>query len=105
MPGRLPVERWSRPELEDRFHSIADQVQSLKQNNHRLQREMKMFVVVRLNIGDFSLNGRIGAGRGAEVRDGPERDEIDELHRSNQVLSQKVFWPRKLVLFFVIFSS
>ena len=52
-------------------------------------------------MSDFilSLNGRIGTGRGAEVRDGPERDEIDELHRSNQVLSQKVFGLKKSLPF------
>ena len=43
MSGRTPIERWSRGELEDRFHAVADTLSTLKQKNNRLEREVKMY--------------------------------------------------------------
>jgi hypothetical protein len=51
------------------------------------------------------MNGRIGAGRMVGIdtqRDGPDQESMmDELRRSNQVLTQKVY-PR--LIFYVYFN-
>uniref|UniRef100_A0A183C5H4 C2-C2_1 domain-containing protein n=1 Tax=Globodera pallida TaxID=36090 RepID=A0A183C5H4_GLOPA len=81
--ARVPIERWSREELEDRFHSVAENLSAFKQKNNRLERDVKI------------LNGRIG-GRNqqrATLPNGlppPQKDELDDLHRTNQLMAQKL---------------
>uniref|UniRef100_A0A914I078 C2 domain-containing protein n=1 Tax=Globodera rostochiensis TaxID=31243 RepID=A0A914I078_GLORO len=81
--ARTPIERWSREELEDRFHSVAENLSAFKQKNNRLERDVKI------------LNGRIG-GRNqqrATLPNGlppPQKDELDDLHRTNQLMAQKL---------------
>lgn len=43
MPLRAQIERWSRNELEEHFHKVSDEVRTLKQNNQKMQKEIKMF--------------------------------------------------------------
>uniref|UniRef100_A0A915N147 Uncharacterized protein n=1 Tax=Meloidogyne javanica TaxID=6303 RepID=A0A915N147_MELJA len=80
MPLRAQIERWSRNELEEHFHKVSDEVRTLKQNNQKMQKEIKI------------INGRINAGVGIESRAQIKQNnnEYEGLERSNKVLSQKV---------------
>jgi hypothetical protein len=40
--GRTPIEKWSRGELEDNYHGIAEQMTTLKKTKGRLENELKM---------------------------------------------------------------
>ncbi|KAF7635944.1 hypothetical protein Mgra_00004663 [Meloidogyne graminicola] len=76
MSARAPIERWSRNELEERFHNVSDEVKILKQNNQKMQKEIKI------------MNGRISAGNESSRKQ--NNNELDELQRTNKVLSQKL---------------
>nr|CAD2193248.1 unnamed protein product [Meloidogyne enterolobii] len=80
MPLRAQIERWSRNELEEHFHKVSDEVRALKQNNQKMQKEIKI------------INGRINAGVGIESRAQIKQNnnEYEGLERSNKVLSQKL---------------
>uniref|UniRef100_A0A914NKN3 Uncharacterized protein n=1 Tax=Meloidogyne incognita TaxID=6306 RepID=A0A914NKN3_MELIC len=80
MPLRAQIERWSRNELEEHFHKVSDEVRTLKQNNQKMQKEIKI------------INGRINAGVGIESRAQIKQNnnEYEGLERSNKVLSQKL---------------
>uniref|UniRef100_A0A1I8B6Q4 Uncharacterized protein n=1 Tax=Meloidogyne hapla TaxID=6305 RepID=A0A1I8B6Q4_MELHA len=80
MPIRAPIERWNRNELEEHFHKVSDEVKILKQNNQKMQKEIKI------------MNGRINAGVGTESRAQVKQNnnEYEDLQRSNKVLSQKL---------------
>ena len=40
--NRAPIEKWSRAELEDKYHSVAGQVNVLKNANNKIERELKV---------------------------------------------------------------
>ncbi|CAD5210293.1 unnamed protein product [Bursaphelenchus okinawaensis] len=73
---RLPVEKWTRPELEDRFHSTYSRNLQLGQKNVALEKELKI------------LNGRLR--KTVMNKENVADDYTKELERKNKLLTEKL---------------
>ncbi|CAD5214985.1 unnamed protein product [Bursaphelenchus xylophilus] len=73
---RLPVEKWSRPELEDRFHTTYARNLELGQRNVALEKELKV------------LNGRLR--KSVMNKENIIDENVRELERKNKFLNEKL---------------
>uniref|UniRef100_A0A1I7X8S4 C2-C2_1 domain-containing protein n=1 Tax=Heterorhabditis bacteriophora TaxID=37862 RepID=A0A1I7X8S4_HETBA len=81
MVGRPSVENWSRPELEDQFHSLYQQLQSTqKKANEQNKKLTQLNTRFRRSLLD----------RKTKEEGVIEKDKYDEIMRENQLLAMKL---------------
>lgn len=114
MSSRVQIEKWSRNELEDKFHSIFEQNANLRKSNNRLENELKKYrlkivLTIWLDLNTllhFSTSSRRSTihstnnpKRTTTTTSVEEEEELkaDKLKRENQILTQKVFFTLRYI--------
>ncbi|CAB3403825.1 unnamed protein product [Caenorhabditis bovis] len=78
---RYPIETWSRPQLEDRFHNATEEVQNLQKKVKDLEKQLTTF------NSRFRRNLLERKHREQQV---VEREKYDDLVKENQILEMKL---------------
>jgi predicted RNase H-like nuclease (RuvC/YqgF family) len=76
--SRVPLEKWNRAELEDRYHALYTRNIELAQTNVQLEKDIK------------NLNGRLKRFAGRVSSKDEWAQDRRSLERKNDLLAQKV---------------
>lgn len=97
-PSRPLIEKWSRSELEDKYHFVLEQNLALKKqingSEGRLRKSFFYNLVIRINYFFSVLGSKLANRQGRTLENIEDKTTPslagEKLQRENRILSQKV---------------